>query len=133
MLPGKYQPVMRQTGQYLSVIPRLFCSSKTVDVTEYRKLCETLYLLYLQSFPSPRKNEDTWVRITPSLHKLLGHSWELIELNDDCELKNLDESGLEANNKLIYCSMQFYFNLKYKNLNPKKATLWHKTGKIDQI
>lgn len=78
-----------------------FCSSKTVDVQEYRKLCETLYLLYLQCFPSPKKNQDTWIRITPSLHKLLGHSWELIEHNDDSRLKNFDESGLEANNKIL--------------------------------
>ena len=102
MLPEKYQQVMRQIGQYLSVILRLFSSSKTIDVTEYRKLCTTLYLLYLQSFPSPHNTEkQTWISITPSLHKLLGHSWELIELNADCGLKNFDETGLEANNKIL--------------------------------
>ena len=35
------------------------------------------------------------------MHKLLGHSWELIEMNDGCGLKNCDESGLEANNKIL--------------------------------
>ena len=102
VLPEKYQQVMRQIGQYMSVILRLFSSSKTIDVTEYRKLCPTLYLLYLQSFPSSHKNEQqTWNSITPSLHKRHGHSWELIELNADCGLKNFDETCLEANNKIL--------------------------------
>ena len=102
MLPEKYQQVMRQIGQYLSVILRMFSSSKTIDVTELRKLCTTFYLLYLRSFPSPRNTEkQTWISITPSLHKHLGHSWELIELNADCGLKNFDETGLEANNKIL--------------------------------
>ena len=96
MLPEKYQQVMRQIGQYLSVILRMFSSSKTIDVTELRKLCTTFYLLY------PRNTEkQTWISITPSLHKLLGHSWELIELNADCGLKNFNETGLEANNKIL--------------------------------
>ena len=102
MLPEKYQQVMRQIGQYLSVILRLFSSSKTIYVTEDRKLCTTLYLLYLQSFPSPHKTEhQTWISITPSLHKCLGHSWELIELNADCRLKTSVETSLEANNKVL--------------------------------
>ena len=93
---------MRQIGQYLSVILRLFSSSKTIDVTEDRKLCTTLYLLYLRSFPSPHKNEQqTRISITPSLHKLLGHSWELIGLNADCGLKSFDETDLEAKNKVL--------------------------------
>ena len=87
MLPKEYQQVMRQIGQYLSVILRLFSSSKAIDDTAYRTLHTTLYLLYLQGFPSPHKNEQhTWIRIILSLHKLLGHSWELIGLNDDCGL-----------------------------------------------
>ena len=42
-----------------------------------------------------------WISVPPSLHKLLAHSWELIELNDGRGLKCFDESGLEANNKIL--------------------------------
>ena len=34
--------------------------------------------------------------ITPSLHKDLAHSWELIEKNDGCGLGMLDEAGMEG-------------------------------------
>ena len=107
MVPERYQQVMTQIGQYLSVILRLFSSDKTINVKEYKKLCTTLYLLFLQSFPCTQKKnmvqtqQQTWISITPSLHKLLGHSWDLIEMNGDCGLKNFDESGLEANNKVL--------------------------------
>ena len=101
MVPERYQPAVRQIGQYLSVVLRVFCSSRTVDVKEYKKMCISLNLLYLQSFPSSKNNQATWIRISPSLHKLLAHSWELIEMNSECGLKNCDESGLEANNKVL--------------------------------
>ena len=69
-------------------------------------MCTTLYLLYLESFPGKQKKKSnkkdvTWISVPPSLHKLLAHSWELIEMNDDRGLKCFDESGLEANNKVL--------------------------------
>ena len=107
MLPERFQGVMTQIGQYLSVVLRLFSSSKDVNVAEFKKICTSLYLLYLESFPPQKKSKSTqpthltWVSISPSLHKLLGHSWELIEMNGNCGLKAWDESGLEANNKIL--------------------------------
>ena len=92
---------MHRFGQHLSVILRLFCSSKSINVHEYKKLCTDLYVFILESFPHVNSKPGTWVSITPSLHKLLGHSWELIESNDSRGLKNLDESGLEGNNKIL--------------------------------
>ena len=45
-----------------------------------------IYLLILDTFP--------WVGITPSLHKLLAHSEELIrECNSGCGLKSFSEEG----------------------------------------
>ena len=100
-MPKNYQDIMRQFGQHLSVIIRVFCSGELVNVTEYKKLCTTLYVFILKSFPHVTQKPGTWIIITPTVHKLLGHSWELIELNDDNGLKNWDESGLEANNKIL--------------------------------
>ena len=107
MLPERFQDVMKQIGQYLSVILRLFSSSQNINVQEYKKVCTSLYLLYLESFPTVSKKKDPkpidlmWISVPPSLHKLLAHSWELIELNDGRGLKCFDESGLEANNKIL--------------------------------
>ena len=100
-VPENYQSIMSQFGQQLSVILSLFCSSKSINVKEYKKLCTNLYLFLLKSFPHVTNKPGTWISITPSVHKLLGHSWELIELNEGRGLKNLDESGLEGNNKIL--------------------------------
>ena len=40
-----------------------------------------------------------WVVVTPSLHKLLAHAWELIEVNDCRGLKSWSEEGIESVNK----------------------------------
>ena len=113
MLPERFKPAMTQIGQYLSVILRLFSSSRRINVNQYKKMCTNLYLLYLESFPrettqqSKQSNkrhkhcDATWISVPPSLHKLLAHSWELIEMNGEQGLKCLDESGLEANNKVL--------------------------------
>ena len=39
--------------------------------------------------------------ITPSLHKVFAHSWELIEKNDSHGLGISDESGMERCNKIL--------------------------------
>ena len=54
----------------------------------------------LENFQSQDKN-SSWVSITPSVHKLLAHSWELIDSNNGYGLGSLDESGLEGCNKLV--------------------------------
>ena len=45
--------------------------------------------------------ECSWISITPTVHKLLGHTWELILENGKQGLGSLDESGLEACNKVL--------------------------------
>ena len=80
MLPDRFQGVMTQIRQFLSVVLRLFSSSQKIDVKEYKKLCTSLYLLYLQSFPTqskkrqPRSVDLIWISVPPTLHKLLAHS-----------------------------------------------------------
>lgn len=99
MLPEQYQLHMGEIGQYLSIILRLFSSSQRINVHKYKDLCTRVYLMWLQCFRN--KENKCWISITPSLHKLLAHSWELIQLNEDCGLKAWDESGLESNNKVL--------------------------------
>ena len=42
-----------------------------------------------------------WVSVTPAVHKVLGHSWELIELNSCYGSGALDESGTEDCQKVL--------------------------------
>ena len=47
-------------------------------------------------------NEFTrWIKISPTVHSLLAHSWELFERNGGDFVGELSESGLEADNKFI--------------------------------
>ena len=100
MLPERFQAPMETYGQQLSVIIRLLSSNERIDVKKYKDLCTQVNLDLIESFPS-LSARGSWVSITPSLHKLLGHSWEFIEMNREQGLKSLDESGLEGNNKIL--------------------------------
>ena len=55
LIPPHYQNVMKQFGQQLSVILRVFNSSEMVNVQEYKKLYTNLYLLLLRRFSSSTK------------------------------------------------------------------------------
>ena len=61
---------------------------RKVDVDKVRKLGQQVYLQLVQLFP--------WVVITPSVHRILAHSWEVMLLNDSFGLGNQSEEGLEA-------------------------------------
>ena len=105
MIPERLQSIMASYGQKLSVILRIISSSEFVNVKKYKQLCTDLYMFLVQSFQRVTNKHLTgpWISITPSLHKLLAHSWELIEMNGDQGLRKLDESGLEGNNKILRC------------------------------
>ena len=83
----------------LSAILRIINSSQLI------KLSKETYLLVLESFP--------WASITPTLHKLLAHSEELIrDSNSGYGLKSLSEEGTESCNKLV---RKYRENLSRKN------------------
>ena len=42
-----------------------------------------------------------WAVVSPSVHRILAHSWEVMELNNGFGLGDLSEEGLEALNKRI--------------------------------
>ena len=100
MLPERFQAQMETYGQQLSVIIKDLSSNKKIGINKYKDLCTQVYVDLIESFPGLSAG-GSWVSITPSLHKLLAHSWEFIEMNRDQGLRSLDESGLEGNNKLL--------------------------------
>lgn len=80
-------------GQHLSVILRIVSSKCLVNVPLFKEFCLDLYFFIVDAFP--------WVSITGSLHKVLGHSWELIELNGGRGIGALDEAGMEGCHKVL--------------------------------
>ena len=58
-----------------------------------RNLTRAVNLKIVERFP--------WAIISPSVHRILAHSWELIQLNDCFGLGDESEEGLEALNKFI--------------------------------
>lgn len=64
--------------------------------------------------------EELWLSITSTVHKLLGHLWELNTKNDGHGLGVLDESKLKACNKPI---KKFCTSLACKHLQFEKLTM----------
>ena len=78
----------------LSAILRIVNSDREINTQEFGILCTNTYLFILDYFP--------WASITPTLHKLLAHSEEILrEVNNGCGLKSFSEEGSEACNKLL--------------------------------
>ena len=77
-----------------SAIIRVFNSNQEGDIELFDRLCKDAYEIILIRLP--------WANVTPSLHKLLAHSAELIHnCNDGHGMKVFSEEGLESCNKLI--------------------------------
>ena len=66
---------------------------KRVDIDRVRRLGQHVNLLIVKRFP--------WAAISPSVHRILAHSWEVMHLNDRFGLGSLSEEGLESLNKNI--------------------------------
>lgn len=124
----EHSEILSVYGRHLSVILRILCSSRCVRVEQYKSFCTELYLHLLDKFPRVHNKHlrGPWISITPSLHKLLAHSWELILNNNSEGLLRLDESGLEGCNKIL---RRIRTNLSRKtsqhnNLSDTIARMW---------
>ena len=63
------------------------------DVDRVRALGQQVNLQLVQLFP--------WIVLSPSVHRILAHSWEVMLQNDCYGLGDQSEEGLEALNKYI--------------------------------
>ena len=104
--------IAEKVGASLSTILSALSSDKKILVAEYNNICTDLNLLLL--------NQVSWASIAPSLHKVLAHSWELIEANDETWLKALIKEGFEANNKRLRL-----YRIKLSRKNNQLNTLTH--------
>ena len=105
LIPNEYRNNIAIIQNNLSAILRIYNSHCEVHTEKLDSLCKDTYELILTAFP--------WANITPSLHKLLAHSTELIrDCNDGYGLKEYSEEAVEACNKLI---RRFREHLSRKN------------------
>ena len=65
----------------------------TINLSLYKDLCTSVHLKICETFP--------WAVISPSIHRVLAHSWEKIELNGLKGLGSESEEALEAQNKFV--------------------------------
>ena len=69
-----------------------------MNVAEMKKFSKETYELILTKFDQDKKK---WIDISPTVHALIAHAWELIELNDATGLGAYSEASLEHNNKVL--------------------------------
>ena len=73
-----------------------------IDVEEYKEFCRQTIKLIWSKFNNAHDGAyPHWIKISPTVHGLLAHSWELIENNDRYGLGEFSEAGLEHNNKFL--------------------------------
>ena len=78
--------------QRLSVINRVMSSDSVIKVMKFRSYCLDTYMMILANFPG--------ASISETVHRLLGHTWEFVVLNENCGLKRQGEGGSESMHKV---------------------------------
>ena len=102
LVPPRFQSDMVELLNRLWVIISIYTSKPKddleVNTTLYGELCVETYDLIINCF----ENSITkWINVSPTLHMLLAHSWEIIEMNKNQGLGDYSETGLEHNNKFL--------------------------------
>ena len=92
-IPSSMQVILKGYGKRLAVILGVISSKKPIQLNFFKQYCIATYQFLIKSFPC--------TSVTPTVHKVLAHGWELIEKNDGCGLGSLDESGQLALNQRI--------------------------------
>ena len=86
--------IVKKLHMNLNVILRIISSKDhKINVEKFSKLCSSTYIYILTYFK--------WANLTPTVHKILAHSAELIRNNACLGVGHLSEEGLEAQHKII--------------------------------
>ena len=79
---------IRSLLQRLSVINRVMSCDSVVKIFKFRSYCLATYEVILATWP--------WASVSETLHRLLGHTWEFLVLNNNCGLLRQGEGGSES-------------------------------------
>ena len=94
LVPEDVKDELGQILLSLTTVVKVINSQKTkVNTDKLRLLTQQTNMKIVETFP--------WAVISPSVHRILAHAWEVIEENDGYGLEGLSEEGLKALNKNI--------------------------------
>ena len=119
----RYQDDFRELIARCWIVVKVYNSTQKVNVPEFKSFCLDTYNLILDCFDNQRTK---WINISPTVHALLAHSWELIEGNDCNGLGAFTESGLEGNNKFLRFYRQYLSRKRSQreNITDTFSRLW---------
>ncbi len=66
---------------------------RKINITRFKTVSTEVYKTILKAFP--------WCAISPSIHRVLAHGWEVCEINEGMGPGNLSEEGSEGMHKFI--------------------------------
>ena len=101
LAPQRFQEAYRTLLCRLWVIVKIYTSQRKVDIGQFKEFCLDTYNYILMNFNNNSAETKRWISISPTVHALLAHSWELIANNDGKGCGEFSESGLENNNKFL--------------------------------
>ena len=96
-VPQRFQSDFRELLCRLWIAVKVYTHKEQVNSIEYKTFGLDTYHHLLNSFNS----ESKWISISPTVHSLLAHGWELIALNGDKGMGEYTEGGLKNNNKFL--------------------------------
>jgi hypothetical protein len=85
--------------QRFNVINRVMSCDEVIKIFQFRGFCLDTYEMILSTFPE--------AAISEGVHRLLGHVWEFLVLNENCGLLRQGEGGSEALHKVERQNRQY--------------------------
>ena len=109
LVPDDYRDAMEDVLLRIWLIMEIYNGNEEVDEF-FPEFCNDTCILFLTSFNPDNK---LWIYLTPTLHGLFHHTWELIQGNENFGLQEYSESAIESN--MIF--MRFYREFLARKLN----------------
>ena len=96
-VPARYREDFSLLLARIGTCVKVYTCKEKVHVFQFKEFCLNIYRMILSKF----SNESRWISISPTVHTLLAHGWELTSLNDGKGLGEYSEGGLENSNKFL--------------------------------
>ena len=125
LVPEQYREAMDDVLLRLWLIMKIYNSND--EVNEYfDEFSKETCIMLLTSFNKDQKN---WIYLSPTVHGLLHHSWEVIQANGNFGLQEYSESALEGNMKFIRFYREFLARKldQFSNLTDCFSRMWLKS------
>ena len=125
LVPDIYRSAMEEVLLRIWLIVYIYNSNEEVD-EYFSEFCNETCIILLTSFNG---NDELWIYLTPTLHGILHHTWELIQANDNFGLQEFSESAIEGNMKFLRFYREFLARKlsQHSNLSDCFTRMWLKS------